>query len=812
MSKSNTDQSLHLPRSGRRAPFKYWLIVGLMFMGTISCFAQTRESGVQAARDGRLEEGISVLRKLMESGDNDPILPLDLAVILTWANRPSEAVVIFEKAAPVDAPEYVLLAVTRAYRNLKRFSQAERMAREGMQRFPDQPVWVKLLALILIDSGKPKEAIELLEPLLKNTPEDGEGWLARGYAASRAGDRFGALRAYGQAMALLPENREAPQAMARLMRELGAPYAAASLLGEVPLSIEAQQAGLMVRWGGTIFPDDPARRFDDIDKALVRLDQLIRKAKAESVDDVLLALRRDQIVALRMRERWADTVKAAEELRSQGKVLPAYVMLAEADSLLALQRPSEALAIYLEILKTDPKSRNARIGAFYAQVETEDFKAAFHMIDTLASENTPKIRMPNQRFIEPNYDWLDAQVLMAQSRSYADMQAEAWKRLLPLAQGAPVLGYLRSALGAVAAARGWPHLAEEEIQIASSLAPYDRGIQVALAESALRRGKWRDARERIEKLVTEFPDDAYVQRVQKDLATHDSWELQSSFRVRLEEESDGAAPGPGVEGLIRLYSQPLGEDWRVFAASEIYTADVPEGKAERFCEGIGIELRVPDFAAELSVWNNHGTVDKFGLSASAFWTPDDHWKLSTKLESFSKDTPLRALLYGITANSGELSLGYDWSESTALSLSVRMLDFSDGNQREEARLSFAQRLIDRPHFDLTLRPSIYASRNSLLDAPYFNPEQDLSAMIALDAEHVIWRRYDRSFGQRLILSGGNYWQANYGNDWVGSVTYEQVFKHNRYGELRYGVEVGQNVYDGNPTGVVLCFINLSLRF
>lgn len=753
-----------------------------------------------------------MLRKLMEDGDKDPLLPLDLAVVLTWANQPNEAIVVFEKASPVDPPDYVLLSVAQAYRNLKRLPQAEKIARNGMQRFPDQPAWIKLLALILTDSGKPKEAIELLEPFLKKTPEDGEAWLARGYAASHEGDRFEALRAYGHAMALLPESREAPQAMSKIMRELGAPYAAAALLDDVPLPVRVQQAGLMVRWGGTIFPQDPARRFDDIDKTLNQLDRLIRRAKGESDDDALLTLRRDRIVALRMRERWADTLKAVEDLRSEGDVFPTYVMLAEADSLLALRKPTEALAVYLEILKTDPESREARIGAFYSQVESEDFKGAFQTIDILVANNTPSIRMPNQWIMEPNYDWLDGQVLMAQALSYADMQAEAWKRLLPLAEGAPALAYLRLALGSVAAARGWPHLAEEEIQIANSLNPHDRGIQVALAESALRRGKYREARERIQKLVTEFPDDASVQRVQMDLMTHDSWELESSFRVRFEEDSAGITPGPGIESLVRLYSQPLRENWRVFAASEIYTADAQIGKSERFSEGIGMELRVPDFTSELSVWSNHGNVDKVGLSTSALWTPDDHWKLSTKLELFSKDTPLRALLYGITANSGEISLGYDWSESTSLYLSVGMLDFSDGNQRQQANLSFAQRLIDIPHFDLTLRPSIHASTNSLSNAQYFNPEQDFSAMVALDAEHVIWRSYERSFGHRLIPSIGNYWQKNYGNDWVGSIAYEQVYKDDRFGELRYGIEVGRNSYDGDPTGVVLCFINLNLRF
>ena len=49
---------------------------------------------------------------------------------------------------------------------------------------------------------------------------------------------------------------------------------------------------------------------------------------------------------------------------------------------------------------------------------------------------------------------------------------------------------------------------------------------------------------------------------------------------------------------------------------------------------------------------------------------------------------------------------------------------------------------------------------------------------------MIWRRYDRSFGHRLAVTGGAYWQEDFGTSWIGSILYEQVFQYNPWLELR----------------------------
>jgi tetratricopeptide (TPR) repeat protein len=353
-----------------------WLPV--LLMATASPAAETREEAVAAAREGRPEEGIAALHKLLADGPDDPLAAYDLAVILTWVNRPREATDAFERAGAVEVPAYALAPIVRAYRDQKRFAEAERWAREGQRRFPIDSTWPKLLGLVLADQKRTN------------------------------------------------------------LLELGAPFAAGALLPETPLGIQVRQAGALVRWGGHVVPRDPRRRFEGTDAALKRLEALLRKARSARKPDagLIARLRRDRVVALRQRERWADAVAQTQELRADGDQIPPYVREAEADSLLALRRPREARLGYEDVLSVDPEHREAHIGRFFALVEEENFRAAFAEIDALAASEPPGLRLPEQRVTRPNSNWLEGHVLAAEARSFADMPGAAWQRLLPLAEGA----------------------------------------------------------------------------------------------------------------------------------------------------------------------------------------------------------------------------------------------------------------------------------------------------------------------------------------------------------------------------------------
>jgi tetratricopeptide (TPR) repeat protein len=221
----------------------------------LTTLAQTRDQAVAAAREGRVDEGISRLRSLIAGGDTSSETVYDLAVVLSWAKRAQEATDLFERTGGSDAPEFVLLAMARAYWDQHRYEDGERLARSGLAAFPANRDWTKLLGLIA------------------------------GEAAERAGDLYAALRYYGDASRQLPEDPELKKATAGVLVRLGAPYAASSVLGQPDPGLEAQKAGLMVRWGDQVRPPEPELRFVATDAALRRLDGLIAEALAAQPRD-----------------------------------------------------------------------------------------------------------------------------------------------------------------------------------------------------------------------------------------------------------------------------------------------------------------------------------------------------------------------------------------------------------------------------------------------------------------------------------------------------------------------------------------------
>ena len=392
------------------------------------------------------------------------------------------------------------------------------------------------------------------------------------------------------------------------------------------------------------------------------------------------------------------------------------------------------------------------------------------------------------------------------------MNSEAWKRLQPLAAGAPGIGHLRSALGSVAADRGWPRRADEEIEIAAELAPEDRGIQLALADSRLRRKHFDEARERTEQLQLLYPNDVAVRRSVEDVAAAQAVELVVDTQVT--NETGNAANRPGSEYNLntRLYLPHFAERWRPFTAFDYSSAKPPEGFVDRIRYGAGAQAQWSDFTLEAIAWNNTGKLSRGGATLSGAWEPTDQWSFSGAGELFSAETPLRAVLHGITANSVSFRTTYSRNELLSISGGVGFQPFSDGNNRLQANLSLVHRIVDRPHIKLNLHPEVYASHNTRFDAPYFNPEHDTSANLAAEIDHIVWRRYEHSFRQSLTIGAGPYWEAHFRPDWIGQISYRQAFEFHPGLEFRYGVDLARRVYDGQSVHDLGIVVSLDKRF
>jgi biofilm PGA synthesis protein PgaA len=761
------------------------VLAASLLVGAVgSVAAQTREAAVEAARRGEYDAAISALRALAQAAPSDTGVRFDLAVVLQWAGRHREATDVFESTRATEAPEYVLSAMTRAYRDQQRWADAAKLSAEGGSRFPASAEW----------------------PLAARLAEAG--------AALQAGDLYAALGAYLAAAALAPDDESLGREVSGILVRIGAPFAAGFHTAGRDPGIEARQAAALVNQAASIPEMDPVHRFDRIDAALARLESLLADARSASPPDdgLIIRLRGDRVVALRDRERWQDVVSEVAALRKEGRPIPAYVREAEADALLALRRPGDARTAYQDVVAAEPLSRSARVGVFFALLEGEHVNEALTLADAMAAEGGPKVWRGVSPLPSASWDWLDAQALAANARYYVGQYREAWRRLQPLVDGAPALSFLRLAKAEIASARGWPRLADEETHIAATLTGPDRSTEIALADVALARKRYDEAQQRTSLLVSFFPENQAVERLRRSVHAHNAPELRLDTQSNTEHDSSVDSPGSGYDIRSALLAPPIAERWRLKAAYDFSQANPIEGVVVRNRYGVGAEADWPDASLDATAWINKGTLDRAGGRLAGTWEMGDHVQLAGEGERYSADTPLRATFYGISADDGALRFSFAWDSATIASAALRRSWFTDGNDRIEASGFLAARVVERPALSIELRPELWWGSNTRLDAPYFNPHRSASADVTAAVRHLLWRRYERSLTQELRLTAGTFAQEANPAHWTGSVTYEHILQLTPELTVYYGLGYSRRVYDGSPVENLRLWINLGHRF
>ena len=143
---------------------------------------------------------------------------------------------------------------------------------------------------------------------------------------------------------------------------------------------------------------------------------------------------------------------------------------------------------------------------------------------------------------------------------------------------------------------------------------------------------------------------------------------------------------------------------------------------------------------------------------------------------------------------------------------ISALTFTDGNQRLQGSVFFQRRILERPRLTVSIQPEVYLSRNTLNNAPYFNPPHDGTIGASVKLQQILWRRYERSLSQQIRGGANAYWQVDYPANWIGDVNYEQVLRFDPKWELHYGGGVGRRVYDGRSVRDLLGSITLETRF
>jgi biofilm PGA synthesis protein PgaA len=662
-----------------------WLSIAIAgWVGGVSeaerALAQTaseqREAAVLKARAGQMAEAQAALRAMLAAGTDDGLVAMDLTTLLQQDGKPAEAVAVFETAARADPPDYALLAATRAYRDLRRYVDAARLARAGMQRFPGDTVWPLILSLVLSDDGKATEALAILrQPAAQRAPLV-ERLLAEAYAWRRAGDPFKAMRVYSEAIKAAPANPGVRLEAAGVLQDMGAPFGAEVIAGTRTPSIAADQAAAMVRWGAQVRSADPARRFDGTDAALARLDQLLAALPPPPAEAGLRRrLRLDRMVALRDRMRMREAAEEGEALSADG-ALPPHAEEAYADALLYLRRPEAAREAYERVLAQSPKDVKARYGKFYASVEMEDFTTAYATIDDLVGDEPTWRAYKDDPSRYDNPERAYAQVTAAQARYYGNQLGEAWDRITKFSDAAPANANGRYAVYQIAKARGWPQRAEAEAQIAASLAPErrveDRPDRGGDGQLPLRRSAAPDGR--AARTLSRGPGRAAPgarTRRPAPLAVRGRGAAQQLRRRRRQRRGPGADPAGQAHDAADRRQLSSVRDRRLCQCPP--ARGLHRAGARRRRRGMAHpEPHGHDLAYAIlghlrpAGRRGHG---RLGHRPGAAYL---------RRRALLWDTPLRALLFGITADEYAAKATYRWHESRSLVASFAM-PFTDGN-------------------------------------------------------------------------------------------------------------------------------------
>lgn len=834
---------------------------------------ELRLRAVEQARAGQLKEALAMLEELHRRHPEDPLVTGDYLVVLQWAGESSRVLELAEGLDLGSAPVYAVEAVARAARDLGRFERAAQLFERAVALRPaggpDSLAPRLALAATLAEAGRREEAGALAAELEAEHPADPRVLMTAGYVHRRLGEHLEAAEAYHRVLELEPApDRESLRQAFRLrvlsLADLGAIGASRDLArrGEDHFSgaltaadrhrLRGDLAAQRVRWGG-LPPEDaaapPAQRHAATDRAIEMLQENLARIEeslkgldtgSEEAVDVLLAARRralyDLVIALRDRVRMEQTAALVERLAGETpkgrEGLPHWVLEAEADALLYLRRPEEAAEGYRRVLEERPQHFEARLGLFYAHVESENFPAALALIDatarsepvwsgTKAEEDTgEQDAVRGARDSEgrrPNGRRLRADLSAALGRAFYGAPAEAQRFLEPAVARAPRNTGLRQGLATVYRWRGWPRRALAETGLVLALEPHRLGARLGRVAAGMELGHFAAAGEEITELARLYPDNQHVRRAARD------WRLATGWEAYLD-ASDGSSSGQALGSTDRtvdffLHSPTLGREERLrpFLHATSAEATFPAGEAEYQRLGLGLAWRGAGgwrLTAEA-----HRRFDDAGdreadpgLTLGAHVPLSDRWSLGARVESQSTGVPLQARRAGIDGQAASLSARYAPNDLGSASLALTRLEMGDGNVRESALLTTDRRWVTRPRYRLGTELELFASTNSRRGAPYYNPSEDRTAHLSAVQEYLHWRRYERSLTHRLVLGGGVYHQEGFGSSDVWTARYEHDWSLSAGYGLRYGFGWSSRVYDGDREDRTWIYLTSLWRF
>ncbi|MDP2449014.1 poly-beta-1,6 N-acetyl-D-glucosamine export porin PgaA [Polaromonas sp.] len=548
-------------------------------------------------------------------------------------------------------------------------------------------------------------------------------------------------------------------------------------------------------------------RFEALDRVLeafagAELRQKAAAAQAAPADaaawnDLSVALSSDRLVALLERGRPAEAIALYEALHASGAELQPYALVAVADALAQQRRSVEAVPLYETALRDDGSGRRmpveAYFGLIYAYLDTGRFEEAESLLAKLEADTPPLLRLPPVAG-RANPEYSSVKGMRGFLLMYTGRVEEARQHFDALIEEAPFnAGYAQGAAEAELL-RGHPRAALAQLEALSANHPYDRNIRAEYAQTLLTLNEFAAARRIGESLAADYPDSTFQRKFERQQRAVTGAFLEVAAGL---DTGDGNALADRSWSLdTRLSSGLLGDEWRVFYDQILGRGETGDERANWARGGLGLGWQRGGWQAEGKVQQANQGPYRSSAAALVSYRADDHWLLSATADGNSKDVPWKARAAGIGARDAGVSAAYMVDDGRRFDASWQQVRFSDTNRRNAASVSWRERWVSGPRFQLESLLGGYASRNSRQDTPYFSPARDASVQLSLRGQWLSWKSDDRQFFQILEIGGGRYHQVDFGSKPMWGLRYEHQWNLGPKLQLRYGISLSRHPYDG----------------
>lgn len=620
-----------------------------------------------------------------------------------------------------------------------------------------------------------------------------------------AKDWLEALRLINEALAQSPNNPTLHRLQALTLADNGNLFRAWQLYQAHPEwfkpaereRLENGKLARMIVWS-RVPGKDEATDLDEANRAREEVEAYL--ARTDLSQDAQLRTRIDRLILLDRQRQYPELVQEYEALVDAGHEVPGYALASVGNAFLAMKQPEKAEAIYREALRQDPNNHELAIQHAYSYVEGERFDEATNTLWKLREEEPAWLNQPGSKTYTENWNRYETEDAYYMVRSYGEELAVANSAYAGMAGIGPANSWLQESLGSVYLRRGWDARALERFQMAETLDERDFQSRIGQVDALMNLQRFDLAMPIHDTLRKQRGGNPHVEMLTHRLDARRGWQAELFYGAgRNSPETSGSASPFGNrdgEAGLRVASPLLNDRWRIVAGDVHRWADFEDGRSRHNQVYLGARYAFDRLWSQFTITQANPSINRVGFDWDNRWRFSDTWEGQFRVARNDADVPLQAYRAGISVDTAQGGLTWIPSDLGYLAASATHGRFSDGNRRNSLQINAWRRLITQPHLMVDGKAGFYTSRNTRMDAPYFNPSSDRSTTIGLRVNHLAWRRYERSFRQLLEVDAGPYWQEGFGSAWVPSVSYRHEWTPSHRWTIGYGINWSRPIYDG----------------